>query len=90
MAQGREYTFLQGKCPNVQKAHPSCLKSLSVKCNSNPGDTTRHALGSYYQKDRQVLGRPQRSWDLHTLLVEMQSGAATLESGVAVPQELSI
>ena len=90
MGRRHEQTFLQRRHTEVQETHEKMLNITRHQGNANQNYITSHLsqwLISTTQEETDV-GENAEKGETHALLVGMQTGAATVENSVEVPQKI--
>ena len=91
MGKGLEQTLLQGRHTEGPETYEKMLsitshqRDASLNHNEVPSHTSQS--GQHKEINKQILERMQRKGNPSTLLVEMQTGAATVENTMEFPQK---
>ena len=93
MGKRPEQTFLQRRYTDGQQTHEKMFKIINNQGNANQNynEISPHARqDGYNQQDRKqpVLERMWREGNSDTLLVAVQTGAATMENSMEIPQKI--
>ena len=93
MGRRSKQTFFQRRYTDGQKAHERMFKTTNHQGNANQNYTkispyTCQNGHNYQDKKQQMLERMWRKGNPHTLLVGMQTGAATMENSREISQKI--
>ena len=88
MGRRHEQLFSQRRLTDGQQTHEKMLNITKHQGNANQNHNERSPHINQQHKKQQVLGRMWRKGNPLALLVGMQTGAATLEISMEVPQKV--